>query len=168
MPRAPAWCGLAKRMCCARRRLEDKPPPWLRGQGKGWVTAEYAMLPRATTHPHAPRIDRRQGLGPHAGNPAPDRPLLARRRRSAAPRRTPDHARLRCAASRWRHADSGDHRRLDRLERLPEMDDPALDSARQSDARAMSRRSPAASSRARRCSISIMPRIRPPRPTPIS
>ncbi len=29
--------------------LEDKPPPWLRGQGRGWVTAEYAMLPRATT-----------------------------------------------------------------------------------------------------------------------
>src|SRR6201995_4130930 len=27
--------------------LEDKPPPWLRGQGRGWVTAEYAMLPRA-------------------------------------------------------------------------------------------------------------------------
>ncbi len=29
--------------------LEDKPPAWLRGQGKGWITAEYAMLPRATT-----------------------------------------------------------------------------------------------------------------------
>ncbi|MFC0217982.1 ribonuclease PH [Pseudochelatococcus lubricantis] len=28
--------------------LEDRPPPWLRGQGRGWVTAEYAMLPRAT------------------------------------------------------------------------------------------------------------------------
>ncbi len=28
--------------------LEDKPPQWLRGQGRGWVTAEYAMLPRAT------------------------------------------------------------------------------------------------------------------------
>ncbi|WP_439572783.1 ribonuclease PH [Phreatobacter sp.] len=28
--------------------LEEKPPPWLRGQGRGWVTAEYAMLPRAT------------------------------------------------------------------------------------------------------------------------
>ena len=28
--------------------LEDKPPPWLRGQGRGWITAEYAMLPRAT------------------------------------------------------------------------------------------------------------------------
>ncbi len=28
--------------------LEEKPPMWLRGQGRGWVTAEYAMLPRAT------------------------------------------------------------------------------------------------------------------------
>jgi ribonuclease PH len=28
--------------------LEDKPPAWLRGQGRGWVSAEYAMLPRAT------------------------------------------------------------------------------------------------------------------------
>ena len=34
-------------LCAAS--LEDKPPPWLRGQGKGWVTAEYAMLPRATS-----------------------------------------------------------------------------------------------------------------------
>ncbi len=29
--------------------LEDKPPQWLRGQGRGWVTAEYSMLPRATS-----------------------------------------------------------------------------------------------------------------------
>ncbi len=28
--------------------VEDRPPPWLRGSGKGWVTAEYGMLPRAT------------------------------------------------------------------------------------------------------------------------
>jgi len=28
--------------------LEDKVPPWLRGGGRGWVTAEYGMLPRAT------------------------------------------------------------------------------------------------------------------------
>src|SRR5574337_1771534 len=33
-------------LCAAS--LEEKPPPWLRGQGKGWITAEYAMLPRAT------------------------------------------------------------------------------------------------------------------------
>lgn len=29
--------------------LEERLPPWLKGQGKGWVTAEYAMLPRATS-----------------------------------------------------------------------------------------------------------------------
>ena len=28
--------------------LEERTPPWLKGQGKGWVTAEYGMLPRAT------------------------------------------------------------------------------------------------------------------------
>ncbi len=35
------------RVLCAAT-IEDRVPPWLRGQGKGWVTAEYAMLPRAT------------------------------------------------------------------------------------------------------------------------
>jgi ribonuclease PH len=38
--------GDTKVLCAAS--LEDRPPPWLRGQGRGWVTAEYAMLPRAT------------------------------------------------------------------------------------------------------------------------
>jgi ribonuclease PH len=28
--------------------VEDRVPPWLRGKGHGWVTAEYGMLPRAT------------------------------------------------------------------------------------------------------------------------
>ncbi len=28
--------------------VEERLPPWLRGQGRGWVTAEYGMLPRAT------------------------------------------------------------------------------------------------------------------------
>jgi ribonuclease PH len=35
------------RVLCAAT-VEEKGPPWLRGTGKGWVTAEYAMLPRAT------------------------------------------------------------------------------------------------------------------------
>jgi ribonuclease PH len=29
--------------------VEDKVPPFLKGKGEGWVTAEYGMLPRATT-----------------------------------------------------------------------------------------------------------------------
>ncbi len=28
--------------------VEDRLPPWLKGKGEGWVTAEYGMLPRAT------------------------------------------------------------------------------------------------------------------------
>ncbi len=35
------------RVLCAAT-IEEKVPPWLRGRGSGWVTAEYAMLPRAT------------------------------------------------------------------------------------------------------------------------
>ncbi len=43
--------------------LEEKPPPWLRGQGRGWVTAEYAMLPRATST----RTKRESSIGRPSG-----------------------------------------------------------------------------------------------------
>lgn len=35
------------RVLCAAS-VEERVPPWLKGRGVGWVTAEYAMLPRAT------------------------------------------------------------------------------------------------------------------------
>ncbi|HLQ72758.1 MAG TPA: ribonuclease PH [Bacillota bacterium] len=38
--------GDTKVICNAS--IEDRVPPFLRGQGKAWITAEYAMLPRAT------------------------------------------------------------------------------------------------------------------------
>lgn len=38
--------GNTKVICTAT--IEDRVPPFLRGSGKGWVTAEYSMLPRAT------------------------------------------------------------------------------------------------------------------------
>jgi ribonuclease PH len=38
--------GTTKVLCAAS--LEEKVPGFMRGQGKGWVTAEYSMLPRAT------------------------------------------------------------------------------------------------------------------------
>ena len=38
--------GHTKVICAAS--IEDRVPPFLRGSGKGWVTAEYGMLPRAT------------------------------------------------------------------------------------------------------------------------
>ena len=39
-------CGNTKVLCNAS--VEDRVPPWLRGKGQGWVTAEYGMLPRST------------------------------------------------------------------------------------------------------------------------
>jgi ribonuclease PH len=39
--------GATRVICTAS--VEGKVPPFLRGQGQGWVTAEYGMLPRATT-----------------------------------------------------------------------------------------------------------------------
>lgn len=39
-------CGHTKVICMAT--VEEKIPNWMRGEGKGWVTAEYQMLPRAT------------------------------------------------------------------------------------------------------------------------
>lgn len=38
--------GETRVLCTAS--VEDRVPPWLRGKGEGWVTAEYGMLPRAT------------------------------------------------------------------------------------------------------------------------
>jgi ribonuclease PH len=38
--------GDTKVLCTAS--VEEKVPPWMRGGGKGWVTAEYGMLPRST------------------------------------------------------------------------------------------------------------------------
>ena len=54
-------------------------PRWMRGTGKGWVTAEYSMLPGSSPE----RIDREapEGtpVGPHPGDPAPHRPVAAGR-----------------------------------------------------------------------------------------
>ena len=38
--------GNTKVICTAT--VEERVPPFLKGSGQGWVTAEYAMLPRAT------------------------------------------------------------------------------------------------------------------------
>jgi ribonuclease PH len=41
------WLGDTQVLCTAS--VEDRVPPFLKGTGSGWVTAEYSMLPRATT-----------------------------------------------------------------------------------------------------------------------
>ncbi|OPZ82425.1 MAG: Ribonuclease PH [bacterium ADurb.Bin429] len=41
------WLGDTQVLCTAS--VEDRVPPFMKGSGSGWVTAEYSMLPRATT-----------------------------------------------------------------------------------------------------------------------
>ena len=52
--------GDTRVLCTAS--VEDKVPPFLRGKGEGWITAEYGMLPRAT-HDRMQREAARGGQG---------------------------------------------------------------------------------------------------------
>lgn len=54
-------CGHTKVICTAS--VEESTPPWLRGTGRGWVTAEYAMLPRATAQRTAREVTKGKQSG---------------------------------------------------------------------------------------------------------
>ena len=54
--------------------LEERLPPWLKGQGRGWVTAEYGMLPRATSE----RTRREASAGKQSGRTVEIQRLIGR------------------------------------------------------------------------------------------
>jgi ribonuclease PH len=58
--------------------LEDRLPPWLKGQARGWVTAEYGMLPRATHE----RTRREASVGKQSGRTVEIQRLIGRSLRS--------------------------------------------------------------------------------------
>ena len=58
--------------------LEERLPPWLKGQGRGWVTAEYGMLPRST---HT-RSDREAAKGKQSGRTQEIQRLIGRSMRA--------------------------------------------------------------------------------------
>jgi ribonuclease PH len=62
--------------------VEPKVPPFMRGQGKGWVTAEYGMLPRAT---HT-RGDREAARGKQSGRTQEIQRLIGRSLRAVTDR----------------------------------------------------------------------------------
>lgn len=53
--------GETKVICTAS--VEDKVPIWLRGSGQGWITAEYAMLPRATQQRNVREVNKGKPTG---------------------------------------------------------------------------------------------------------
>ena len=68
--------GRTKVICTAS--LEDRVPPFLRNTGKGWVTAEYGMLPRATST----RTQREAAAGKVGGRTQEIQRLIGRSLRS--------------------------------------------------------------------------------------
>ena len=63
-------------LCCAS--VEERVPPFLRNTGKGWVTAEYGMLPRSTHD----RTDREAAKGKQSGRTHEIQRLIGRSLRS--------------------------------------------------------------------------------------
>jgi ribonuclease PH len=70
-------CGDTRVLCTAS--LQDKVPPFLKGQGQGWLTAEYGMLPRST---HT-RMDREAARGKQSGRTQEIQRLIGRSLRAA-------------------------------------------------------------------------------------
>lgn len=69
--------GDTKVICTAS--VEDRTPRWLKGTGRGWVTAEYGMLPRST----GDRMGREAARGKQGGRTMEIQRLIARSLRAA-------------------------------------------------------------------------------------
>jgi ribonuclease PH len=70
-------CGDTRVICTAS--IEEKVPPFLKGKGQGWLTAEYGMLPRST---HS-RMDREAAKGKQTGRTQEIQRLIGRSLRAA-------------------------------------------------------------------------------------
>jgi ribonuclease PH len=64
--------GRTRVLCTAS--VEERVPPWLRGKGRGWVTAEYSMLPGSTSD----RNDREAAKGKQSGRTQEIQRLIGR------------------------------------------------------------------------------------------
>lgn len=69
--------GRTKVLCTAS--IDDSVPRWMKGSGKGWVTAEYSMLPGASPE----RIDREAAKGKQSGRTVEIQRLIGRSLRAA-------------------------------------------------------------------------------------
>jgi len=73
-------CGDTRVLCTAS--VEDRVPPFLRGKGEGWVTAEYGMLPRST----GSRMQREAARGRQGGRTLEIQRLIGRSLRAVVDR----------------------------------------------------------------------------------
>ncbi len=73
-------CGDTQVLCNAS--VEDRIPPFLRGKGQGWITAEYGMLPRSTNS----RMGREASRGKQGGRTLEIQRLIGRSLRAVVDR----------------------------------------------------------------------------------
>jgi ribonuclease PH len=77
--------GRTRVLCTAS--VEERIPPWLKGSGRGWVTAEYSMLPGSS----AERVDREAAKGKQSGRTQEIQRLIGRSLRAVTDlRKMPD------------------------------------------------------------------------------
>jgi ribonuclease PH len=69
-----AYIEIGRTRVLATATIEDRVPPFLKGSGTGWVTAEYAMIPRATEE----RTQRERGAGRISGRTQEIQRLIGR------------------------------------------------------------------------------------------
>ena len=148
--------------------LEERLPPWLKGQGRGWVTAEYGMLPRATLE----RTRREAAAGKQGGRTVEIQRLIGRSLRAAVDLEALGERQITVDCDVIQ-ADGGTRTASITGAWVALADCIALDEDPQHDqgqraARQCRRDLLRHLSRARRCSTSTMPRIPRPTPTPIS
>ena len=107
--------GDTRVLCTAS--IDEKVPPFLKGKGQGWLTAEYGMLPRST----GTRTQREAAAGKQSGRTQEIQRLIGRSLRAVtnlvAARRAHHPDRLRRDPGRRRHAHRQHHRRLRRAAR---------------------------------------------------
>ncbi len=80
--------GRTRVLCTAS--AEERVPPWLRGKGRGWVTAEYSMLPGATSE----RNDREAARGKQSGRTQEIQRLIGRSLRAVTDLETMGEAQI--------------------------------------------------------------------------
>ena len=148
--------------------LEERLPPWLKGQGRGWVTAEYGMLPRATLE----RTRREASAGKQNGRTVEIQRLIGRSLRATLDLEALGERQITVDCDVLQ-ADGGTRTASITGAWVALADCIGWMKSRNMIKTATCcattwRRFPAASTTAPRCSISIMPKIPRPTPTPIS
>ena len=110
--KARCWSSSATRGCCVRRASKKACRHSCAARARAGSRRSTACCRAPRTRARAREAAQGQAERPHAGDPAAHRPLAARGDRTSGARRAHDHARLRRAAGRRRHAHRVHHRRL--------------------------------------------------------